>query len=58
MGRLVVLVVEVQQDRPTTGFELATHEERIVIARPRLVVLLFGDPAEDRLRAADLLLTV
>ena len=58
MGCVVGFVVKVQQDRPATRFELATHEERIVIARPRLVVDLFFDLAERRSNAADLLLTV
>ena len=57
LGCVVGFVVKVQQDRPATRFELATHEERIVIAISRCVVYLFGDLAERRSRAADLLLT-
>jgi len=58
LGRLVVLVVKVQQYRPTTRFELATHEERVVVARFRRVVDLLFDLAERRSSAADLLMTV
>ena len=41
LGCVVGFFVEVQQDRPTTRFELLTHEERIVITRIRSVYLLF-----------------
>ena len=58
LGCVVGFVVEVHQDLPATRFELVTHEKRIVIARPWLVVLLFFDPFERWSRAADLLLTV
>ena len=38
-------------------FELATHEQRVVVTRSRCVVYMFGDIAERRSRAPDLLLT-
>ena len=58
MGCLVRLLVKVQKDRPATRLELTTHEERVVVARSRCVIDLFGDLAERRSRAADLLMTV
>jgi len=58
LGCVVGFVIKVQQYIPTTWFELATHEERVVVARFRCVVDMFGDIAERRSRTPDILLTV
>ena len=56
LGRVVGLVVKVQQDRPAARLELTTHEQRVVLARFGRVVGLFRDLAERRTSAPNLLL--